>query len=335
MQTKITVLSKDLQTPQMGHLNPLFFCPTTHYSHQLVPSAFFIQFLFDLDPHTFCSGVTGWLSNQKFKSYVYVTLPNPTSYSLYMDILLQDTSPLRQHVSVVMRGDSQHAIDCDTLHIQLGVAHLAQHPSSDPYVQTLCMLVLTPNDTTLYNHMHVPNLERHWWVLGSLLTCNNQKVNKSSVLWTHYVRVTTQMWTLAHRNSPTANSSIEPASCTVHLTAPSTMADLHDLSMSFVVDRTADVLAGAIRAHPRNYYAANNIPPLVQLMGDPLLAGIQSALFKIDDLSLWLAWVRAHDDQTLALDWIRGQLAQEGLLSCMASGKQVLSVYESVQRQKR
>lgn len=240
-----------------------------------------------------------------------------------MDILFDDETPLDQNIHLTMDTGMKHIIDRGEFHLQAGIVYLIKKKNTDPYFNSISNMILTPNDTTIYNQLpKINEFNKHWWVIGSILQCNNQKVNKSSVLWFYFVQLTRTLWNTASIDQLESDS-----------TEFTKMGDLNTSSgidKRFIIKRIVDVITKAVKTHPRNYYACNSICQFGNLMNGPFLNEIKGKLIELDDLSFWLAWVRSIPSSTEGLTWIRSEMDKGGMISCMSSGKQVLAIYETV-----
>lgn len=236
-----------------------------------------------------------------------------------MEHLFDPQTSLKQNIFVQKTGDSQWAVEGAEAHLLISMQSLilAKEWPSD-YIRSIQGITLTPNDTTLYNHIQIPDELAHWWVIGSILQCNNPKVNKSSVLWHHYLDKTRSIYSKL--------SELASGDCSEMLV----MADLDKLTRPFMVARVSEVLSKAVRAHPRNYYACNAIVVFADVFGanrSLFLDQIKSIMVQVDDLSLWLAFTRASDSLENALQWISTEVSKAGVVSCMMSPGLVLEYH--------
>lgn len=239
-----------------------------------------------------------------------------------MEVLFDDETPIDQNIHVGRDPVIEYVIEEGKFHLQAGMGELIklQSEDSDMYIKSISHIIITPNDTTIYNHMpEIPDLVKHWWVIGSILKCNNQKVNKSSVVWVYYIQLTSSLWSNTIFNNTDTY-------------AVNKMGDLKWITHDLITRRIVDVIMKAVKTHPRNYYACNSIRNFHELLGEPFLDEIQERLIELDDLSFWLAWVRCTSPPEKGLRWIKEEIIKGGLLSCMSSGKQVLSIYEKSSR---
>ena len=183
-------------------------------------------------------------------------------------------------------------------------------------------LLMTPVDTTaldiywntlLRMGTDVRTLCENYFLLGSYLTCNYDKCNKSSCLWQLFKKLHCILLPLLNQNDVCETTHCSLKGMTVDSMVERGNVRLLDLS-------AIRICLDSITVHPRNYYASTALRFFIGTIGDidtkkmAILLIIDHLSSESDDYSIWLSLADALIDCKFKIfDYQREDGARLGL----------------------